>query len=91
MSRTMKRVACSKCRRPNDPWRSFCGACGGALAGACKTCGAVNQPADKFCGGCAKSLTVVKSRPPPVVPKAVTHTIPIAIYDEAILSAIERS
>jgi len=53
----------------------------------------VNAPADKFCGGCAKSLRTPakpRSTPPPVVPKAVTHTIPIAIFDDAILSAIDQ-
>jgi RNA polymerase subunit RPABC4/transcription elongation factor Spt4 len=84
----MKRIACSKCARRNDPWRTFCGACGGSLLGACAACGAVNQAGDKFCGGCAKSLAkTAKPKPPPPIPKPATHTIPITLFDEIELVA----
>ena len=95
MSRTIQRVACSKCRRPNDPWRTFCGACGSELVGTCKICNAVNLASDKFCGGCARSLLAappprIRVLPPPPIPKAVTHTIQIVRFDDSIVAEVER-
>jgi predicted amidophosphoribosyltransferase len=96
MSRTLARVACSKCQRRNDPWRKFCSACGGALVGACQACGAVNEPSDKFCGGCARSLAKTaapiagKAKPPPPIPKAAPQTIQIAVLDDAVLAEHEH-
>ena len=83
------------CKRINDPWRSFCGACGRKLEPACK-CGFVNMKADKYCGGCGCSIApdvmpsvpppraVVKARPPPPPPKQ--GTVPIEMVHGAIMS-----
>jgi Double zinc ribbon len=62
----MHNVPCSKCHRKNAPWRSFCGACGSALAGACATCNTVNAATDRYCGGCAHPLA--KKAGPPLAP-----------------------
>jgi hypothetical protein len=93
VSRSIQRVPCTKCKRHNDPWRSFCGKCGSSLLGACRACGAVNGHDDKFCGGCAVSLSAAKIQPPkpPKIPKPKTHTIPIMTFDESILLEIDRS
>jgi hypothetical protein len=67
-------ISCASCRRENDPWRKFCGGCGGSLPGCCKTCGSVNRQDDRFCGGCGKSV-----RPLPSIVKS--QTVPIDIAD----------
>jgi predicted amidophosphoribosyltransferase len=72
-------ISCASCRRDNDPWRNFCGGCGGALPGSCKQCSAVNRPDDKFCGGCGKALRAVPSLVKQ--PQKFASTVPIDITD----------
>lgn len=73
------RISCASCRRENDPWRKFCGGCGGCLPGGCRSCGAVNGPDDRFCGACGKAIRVIPSLVKPQ-PKFAS-TVPIDIRD----------
>lgn len=56
------KLCCTVCRRSNNPWRKFCGACGTAFPGACK-CGFVNTAEDRFCGGCGGAVRATLRAP----------------------------
>ncbi len=55
-------ICCLACRHDNDPWRKYCGGCGGGLPGGCGTCAAINAQTDAFCGGCGTRLREARAR-----------------------------
>ncbi len=69
------KICCTVCRRSNNPWRKFCGACGTAFPNACK-CGFVNTEDDRFCGGCGGPLRAT-FRPQPRASENITMKIAI--------------
>jgi hypothetical protein len=96
----MSMIRC-KCKRDNDPWRCFCGACGAKLEPGCAACGFTNRVDDRFCGGCGRTVAVAAPTPVPRAPKlpalpraprrpppppAKSHTVPIERVDDAVLS-----
>src|SRR5438105_1333738 len=74
---------CANCGTPNREGRSFCSACGTALAVGCPACGAAFDPGDAFCGECGAALGAPAAAPPPAVaaPTAERRLVSVLFAD----------